>query len=581
MPTGAELCPWATTALNCQHERWLGLATLGDSPQHSQYALTLSLNLSTIPIMRSRLIQRTPENAEPDSVFFREWLATNRMRNQLPISAVCSLNCIFCSNDQNPFAIERNIFRDLEDIKHQLSLMPVHDVPIRMSDSLPGRISEGEAFLHPRFFEILDVVRRKYPFNCLCFTTNASMIDEPFVRHLAKYRPLEINVSMHCLELSSWATIMGKSEREAIRAISSLALLRDNRITLDGTIVTTPRICGWKAIEETYSNFIAHGAREMTLYWPGHTVQTPSEVVDQISVPLEEFTDFGYRMRAKFDVPVSILPDMRKCLPVAVDTIMSHTLHGNPRNGWASHSEVLWLTSEAVADRIRGMVGDHAAEFSNTHRVFPVPNRTYGGNIIVSGLLMVDDFLDAGKEALRRWPHTDLVLIPDRPFDGLKRDLLMTPAHRLEDGLERTVWLVSPDGRIDHVLHRPLRKQTPAVGSLNTLLDGFARVLSNASRLEDALELFERLPAQTARGELGRDELVDALGDLQRTLVGARRQKNRHVEVLDGRHAVCREEWLEGKECSRLVVWLTLVSVGTGWKIRSVTWGTETTRPTG
>jgi len=131
-----------------------------------------------------------PPPQPADSIFLSEWLAGNRPPNQLPISAVCNSHCIFCSNRLNPFPVATGLFRDMADVKHQLSLMPAHRDPIRLSDSLPGRIAEGEAFLHPQFFEILSLIRHKFVGNTLCFTTNASMLDEPFLKKLAAYRPI-------------------------------------------------------------------------------------------------------------------------------------------------------------------------------------------------------------------------------------------------------------------------------------------------------------------------------------------------------------------------------------------------------
>ena len=146
-----------------------------------------------------------------DSIFFREWLASGRPLNQLPISAVCNSRCIFCSNDLNPFPVARGLFRDVEDVKLQLALMDEHyREPIRLSDSLPGRIAEGEAFLHPQFFEILRLIRRKFPTNLLCFTTNGSMLDEAFVNELSRYRPIEITLSMHSTKTRS----VGRDIRE-------------------------------------------------------------------------------------------------------------------------------------------------------------------------------------------------------------------------------------------------------------------------------------------------------------------------------------------------------------------------------
>lgn len=50
-------------------------------------------------------------------------------------------------------------------------------------------------------------------------------------------------------------------------------------------------------------------------------------------------------------------------------------------------------------------------------------NYYWGGNIFVGDLLTVDDFISAIKEALIKYPETDLVIIPSSPFSSWKRDL--------------------------------------------------------------------------------------------------------------------------------------------------------------
>ena len=199
------------------------------------------------------------------SPFILEWFASDRPINQLPISAVCNAHCLFCSNNLNPFTVVSGFFRDLEDIKLQICAMQANDDPIRLSDSLPGRIAEGEAFLHPRFFEILDLVRRKFVYNTLCFTTNACMLEAAFLKKLAPYRPIEITVSLHSTQPKLWARIFGKKEKDAITALAALPLITEYGMELIGTIVPLPRLCGWNNLEQTYEHFVNQGVKSMKL----------------------------------------------------------------------------------------------------------------------------------------------------------------------------------------------------------------------------------------------------------------------------------------------------------------------------
>jgi hypothetical protein len=262
--------------------------------------------------------------ADCDSIFFREWLAGGRPPNQLPISAVCNNRCIFCSNDLNPFPVARGLFRDVEDVKLQLALMDEHyRQPIRISDSLPGRIAEGEAFLHPQCFDILRLIRRKFPASQLCFTTNGSMLDEAFVKELSKFMPIEITISMHSTRPDLWARIFGKDESSATTAINTPQLIKKYHMDLIGTIVPLPGICGWQDIENTYGALVSRGAKRMILYRPGYSRCSPPEAVRAMECPLGEFTDFADRMRDWHGIPVSELPSLRGELPVEVAAVVS------------------------------------------------------------------------------------------------------------------------------------------------------------------------------------------------------------------------------------------------------------------
>ncbi len=516
--------------------------------------------------------------AGEESVFFREWLAGNRCQNQLPISAICNSRCIFCSNNLNPFPIARGMFRDIEDIKHQLSLMPLHGDPIRMSDSPPGRIAEGEAFLHPKFFEILRLVRRKYVTNKICFTTNGSMLDEAFLKELSRFRPLEINVSMHSTRPELWAKIFRKRRKDGETAIASLPLIRKYKMELVGTIVPLPRVCGWNDIENTYEYFTAYGAKSMILYWPGYTVCVAPETIEKLECPMEEFMEFSSRMRTRFDIPLTPFPDMRAPLKLPVRTVMNRTLKGNLSNFGGAYRRVLWLTSEAAHGRISTALGDHEGAVQNGHDTFAVKNETYGGNIIVSGLLMVDDFIKAGRAALENWPDTELILVPKEPFDQLYRDLKGVPAYRISEELGRPVWVVEGCGCVNPLLDRPFRKKGDQESK--KILDAvnlFNAAFMNPAEIEKSLDAVDAYPLQTSAGDLTREALRDSILKICPLIEKQRRPFSQRIEILDDARALCLENWLTDDEERLVTRWAFLIKRNGAWKIDRIMAGE--TRP--
>ncbi len=513
-----------------------------------------------------------------EGVFFQEWLAAGQPPEQLSISSVCNARCLFCSNRMNPFPLKQNVFRDIEDVKLQLSLSSAdYAGAIHMSDSLPGRISEGEAFLHPQFFEILDLVREKFLTNHLHFTTNASLLDEPLIRKLAQFRPVEINVSLHSRQPRLWARIFQSTEKRAHIAFKSLSLLKKHHTDFTGTIVPLPRICGWNDLEKTFDFLVAEGAKSIILWWPGFSEKTSQKLKKEIACPWDEFHAFVKRMLEKYPkVPVFPQPDLAEPLRLPIKRIMNSTLQGNLKTFGGVFRQVLWLVSEAAYPEISRLVGQFAKDVSNEHQVFPVKNRSYGGNIQVSGLLMVSDFLTAGKEALERWPAADLVLIPQRAFDSLFRDLKKTPAYKIPESLGRTTWLIFENGAFrplkgrgfvkpEKDLHKPLEK----------ILKFFYQAMQE-DKFAALSAIVASFPIPTSEGLLKKGEFQEFVRQAKSRFSRDAHFEKRIFEKLDDNRVLCMEDWPTEDPSITSSRWFFFKKTGDDWKVEQIFLGQGT-----
>jgi len=507
-----------------------------------------------------------------EATFFEEWLAAGQPPEQLSISAVCNARCLFCSNRMNPFPVKQNVFREIEDVKLQLSLGSAnHEGGIYMSDSLPGRISEGEAFLHPRFFEILTLVREKFLTNHLYFTTNASLLDELFVRKLEPFRPVELNISLHSTQPKLWARIFQSTERRARIALKSFGLLKKHHIDFTGTIVPLPRICGWNDLETTFAFLVAAGAKSIILWWPGFSEKTPAGLKREIECPWDEFEDFVKRMQEKFPrFPVMPQPNLLEPRRLPIKRIMNLTLQGNLKTFGGAFQQVLWLVSEAAYPEICRMVAQFAQDVPNEHHVFPVRNRSYGGNIQVSGLLMVSDFLAAGMEALQTWPAVDLVLVPKMAFDAFFRDLQKTPAYKIPETLGRTTWLVFEKGSFLFLKGRGF------VRPENDLQKTFEKMLKlidesiQADKFDALSALVAAFPIPTSEGLLKEREFRDFLKRIKKRLSPAAAFEKRLFEKLDDHRVACMEEWPTADPSTAFSRWFFFRKMGNEWKLEMI-----------
>jgi uncharacterized Fe-S cluster-containing radical SAM superfamily protein len=509
---------------------------------------------------------------QPEAIFFQEWLAAGQPPEQLSISSVCNARCLFCSNRMNPFPIKKNVFREIEDVKLQLSLGSAnYDGSIHMSDSLPGRISEGEAFLHPRFFEILNLVREKFLTNRLHFTTNASLLDEPFVRKLAPFRPFEINVSLHSTQPALWARIFRTTEKRAKIALASLGLLKKHHIDFTGTIVPLPRICGWDDLEKTFDFLVAAGAKSIILWWPGFSEKTPAVLKKAIECPWDELENFVKRMQEKYPkFPIVPQPNLLEPRQLPIRRIMNFTLHGNLKTFGGAFHEVLWLVSEAAYPEISRLVAQFAQDFPNEHHVFPVKNRSYGGNIQVSGLLMVSDLLAAGRDALQRWPAADLVLVPKMAFDAFFRDLQKTPAFKIPELLGKTTWLVFEKGSFLSLKGRGFVKPEKDTRKTFEKMLKFMDESIQANKFDAVSSLVSAFPIPTSEGLLKKREFRGFLKLVKKSLSPDAGFEKRVFEKLDDQRVVCMEDWPTADPSTSFSRWFFFRKMGNDWKLEMI-----------
>jgi hypothetical protein len=228
---------------------------------------------------------------------------------------------------------------------------------------------------------------------------------------------------------------------------------------------------------------------------------------------------------------------------------------------------VLWLVSEAAYPEISGLVTQFAHDVPNEHHVFAVKNRSYGGNIRVSGLLMVSDFLAAGKEALQRWPAADLVLVPKMAFDAFFRDLQKTPAFKIPEILGRTTWLVFEKGSFLSLKGRGFVKPE------NDPKKTFEKMLKliDESLREDKFDALSSLaaafPIPTSEGLLNKKEFREFLKELKKHLSADAAFEKRTFERLDGHRVLCMEDWPTSDPSAVFSRWFFFRKMGRDWKL--------------
>lgn len=324
----------------------------------------------------------------------------------------------------NPFPIYRCGFRPMSEVREWISsrklVLDSHpaaskDFQIQLSDVLPGRISEGEATLHPKFFEILRLLRNAVPYR-IHFTTNGSKLTKQFIDKLVKYKPLKVMISYHSSNPENWTKIFGLSKEEYAIATEAFQLLHNAGVTLVGAIVAMPNLVGYKDIEETMMFFNEY-CQMIQLWKPAYSKYASDDIVKLLNHDEAEFTDFIHGMYKKCDkayIRWDTDPDAPLDIPfqdMMIETVVSE------------FENVLWMTAKDNYARLKPLVEQHSKLFPNNHYVEKIIS-SYGGNVSCNGLMFVSDV----NAALETTPYEyDAIVLSDKFLDCTGRDLTEVP----------------------------------------------------------------------------------------------------------------------------------------------------------
>ncbi|MDD2654857.1 MAG: radical SAM protein [Candidatus Omnitrophica bacterium] len=358
--------------------------------------------------------------------------------NQLPISSVCNGQCIFCSNNMNPFTIYREGFRPLADIKKGLALLNVGpNEEIRIGDSLPGRISEGEALLHPDILKVLRLIRERFPGNVIQMNTNGTILEKSFIEKLIPFKPLKFTISYHSDNPKFWCKIFKLKENKYKIVREAFFNLSKNGFIIQAALVPLPHLVGYDDIENTIKaiNFYT---KDVIVYAPGYSFKATKELKAFLKSDYAELSRFIIKMRKKYGMNLELFPDLLKPIEFFPYRVMQNTF-------FAKFKNVLWLFSEAAFEKGKKALQEWNDFVPNEHHAFLAKNDTYRGNIICSGLLMVKDYRKAIKKALSEFKKQgikiDLIVLPSNSFDRYGDDLQGENHSKLNEEFKLPVWL--------------------------------------------------------------------------------------------------------------------------------------------
>ncbi|MGE5484107.1 MAG: radical SAM protein [Ignavibacteriales bacterium] len=253
----------------------------------------------------------------------------------LPVTSVCNMRCVFCSNRYNPPGVEA-VFtgpRALEEIVASLAQLAGAD-RIVIGESAT-RICEGEPLTHPHILEILRRVRERFPRKPVRLTTNGSLITREIAGELTALG-VEVTVSLNSCSPAVRRKVMG--DVEPGRSLDGVRYLGEAGVRFHGSIVAIPAVAGHDDIAGTLCFLESAGALTCRVFIPGYTRHGP---VDTLFTSRDGLEGVIANLYARgLEMPVTVEPPVLRDLTPEVEGVMrgSPAARAGIRRGDVIHS---------------------------------------------------------------------------------------------------------------------------------------------------------------------------------------------------------------------------------------------------
>ncbi|ACB84000.1 DUF512 domain-containing protein [Natranaerobius thermophilus] len=285
----------------------------------------------------------------PMDQFYNEIITTISQNNILPLGSGCNLNCVFCSNKQNPDQLQTFSlpYLSVKKIKELLDFLdPTKKIIIGESAT---RITEGEPFVNPDILEILTLIRKKFKDTTIQITTNGSFLDRDKIEFLKSLEPLELNISVNGLKAEDRYYLMGDTGQEDFKFI--LEQLAVNNIDYHGSTVWIPQILDENQLEDLITHLEFYGAKSCRVFIPGYTRFSTKNY--QITSNMEQTMKKALsKINQKVNYPVLIEPPDITDLNCIVEGIIPDS--AATHSGLMTGDQILAVDSDPVASRVDG-----------------------------------------------------------------------------------------------------------------------------------------------------------------------------------------------------------------------------------
>jgi hypothetical protein len=300
--------------------------------------------------------------------------------------------------------------RSMESVREGLSYFLKNHKHVLMNNF--RKIYEGESLKHPRFIEVLEMIRKDFPDAPIDIKTNGTQLTKDYIKKIAKYNPIGIEISYMANDAKTFAKILGVSPKHYQTVRNSFKIMKDYEIEVSARITPVLSLNGWDGLEEMVK-FVTQYDNDIMVNYMTYNRFANKKLIEFLKMDYDETYEHTQKWSKKYDANIYVSPDLYEPLDLRPRLVMIKTVMKRYKN-------VLWMLSNGAFERGKKIIDECSKQFPNNHYPICVEPHFLGGNIVSCGLTMVEDYIRALSKV--SFPY-DLILIPASGIDKSGHDM--------------------------------------------------------------------------------------------------------------------------------------------------------------
>jgi len=345
--------------------------------------------------------------------------------NSIVTGGRCPVKCAYCFCIGDHKDIDSHLpFISKQDLLDGCRYISWRNKLINLGDGI-SRLS-AEAFAHPQIYEFLEILSRSFPQHRIMVSTTGVLVDEDKIDFINSLKNVKISLSVNTLNAKHRKRIYPKPETNKVKKllknlkdcglqlfnIDGVDTLQEDITEMSGLRKTHPAKMVFQLKRIEHTRF--HGEKAKVLSKKSIETYEEAECFVNSNCPA---ASFWAAYTGDYLISPKTLPKLYQYIAQVIDFCVGH-----------AGQKIVFPAAESSFDLWKTWLAG-----SKNVQVVPVKNHTYGGSIIVSGLLTFQDV----KMAIESLNY-DIVLIPHTMVNRAMRDLFNTSI--VDFGAEIKAW---------------------------------------------------------------------------------------------------------------------------------------------